>query len=211
VRHVQEGEPDIPLDLLQLDLHLAAQLQVECAERLVEQEERGTVHHGAGQRHPLLLPAGELRRAPLREVVEFDEPERLMRESARVVDPAALQPECDVLDDRHVREERVALEHRVDGTSIRLGVRDVLAADQDATGCRFLESGDQAQRRRLAAARGAEQGEERSGRDRQIEVLDRGESREPLRDADELEVRSGLREAGRHCQAPRRTLWNAAP
>ena len=123
MRHVQEGEADIPLDLLQLDLHLPAQLQVEGAERLIEQEQGRTVHDGAGQGDALLLPAGELRRAPLREVVELDEAERLVRETARVVDAAALQPERDVLDDRHVREERVALEHGVDGAPVRLGVR----------------------------------------------------------------------------------------
>ena len=34
---------------------------------------------------------------------------------------------------------------------------DVLAADQDAAGARLLETGDQAQRGRLAAAGGPEQ------------------------------------------------------
>ena len=34
-----EGDPDLALDLLQLDLHLAAELQVERAERLVEQQD----------------------------------------------------------------------------------------------------------------------------------------------------------------------------
>ena len=38
VRDVDERHPELLLDLLQLDLHLLAQLQVERAERLVEQE-----------------------------------------------------------------------------------------------------------------------------------------------------------------------------
>ncbi len=38
VGDVDEGDPDLALDLLELDLHLAPQLQVERAERLVEQQ-----------------------------------------------------------------------------------------------------------------------------------------------------------------------------
>jgi hypothetical protein len=39
VRDVDEGQPDLLLDLLELDLHRLAQLQVERAERLVEQQD----------------------------------------------------------------------------------------------------------------------------------------------------------------------------
>ena len=45
---------------LELDLHLAAQLEVEGAERLVEQQHLGPVDQGAGQRDALPLAAGEL-------------------------------------------------------------------------------------------------------------------------------------------------------
>ena len=38
VRHVDERDPDVALDVLQLDLQALAQLQVERAERLVEQQ-----------------------------------------------------------------------------------------------------------------------------------------------------------------------------
>jgi hypothetical protein len=41
VRDVDEGEADVLLDPLQLDLHLLAQLQVERAERLVEEQHAG--------------------------------------------------------------------------------------------------------------------------------------------------------------------------
>ena len=64
---VEEGDPDLALDLLQLDLHLLAQLQVERAERLVEQQHRRAVDERAGERHALHLAARELarlRRAP---------------------------------------------------------------------------------------------------------------------------------------------------
>jgi hypothetical protein len=43
--------------------NLLAQLQVERAERLVEEQHRGVVDERAGQRDALLLAAGELARA----------------------------------------------------------------------------------------------------------------------------------------------------
>jgi hypothetical protein len=43
VGDVDEGQPDLGLDPLELDLHLAAQLEVQRAERLVEQEHLGAV------------------------------------------------------------------------------------------------------------------------------------------------------------------------
>ena len=52
--------PDLGLDPLELELHLPAQLEVEGAERLVEQQHLGPVDQRPGQRDPLLLAAGEL-------------------------------------------------------------------------------------------------------------------------------------------------------
>ena len=68
--------------VLELELHLPAQLQVERAERLVEQQQGRAVHDRAGQRDALLLAAGELRGPALREVVELDEAQRLVRDLA---------------------------------------------------------------------------------------------------------------------------------
>src|SRR3954464_4197944 len=62
VRHVDEADPDLALDPLELELHVLAQLEVERAEGLVEQQHRGTVRQGAGQGDALLLAARELTR-----------------------------------------------------------------------------------------------------------------------------------------------------
>ena len=60
VRHVDERDADLALDPLQLHLQALAELQVEGAERLVEQQDLGQVDQRAGQRDPLLHAAGEL-------------------------------------------------------------------------------------------------------------------------------------------------------
>jgi hypothetical protein len=52
---------------LQLQLHLLAELQVERAERLVEQQDTRVVNERAPERDALLLAARELPRLPLRE------------------------------------------------------------------------------------------------------------------------------------------------
>ena len=61
------------LDRLQLELHLAAELEVEGAERLVEQEDLRLVHERAGERDALLLAARELARLALLHALEVDE------------------------------------------------------------------------------------------------------------------------------------------
>ena len=56
-----QGDAELLLQLLQLELHLLAQLAVERAERLVAQAApRGSITMRAGQRDALLLAAGEL-------------------------------------------------------------------------------------------------------------------------------------------------------
>ena len=67
MRDVHEGDADLLLDALELELQLPAQAQVERAERLVEQQRPRPVDERAGERDALLLAAGELRRLALLE------------------------------------------------------------------------------------------------------------------------------------------------
>ena len=130
VRDVDEGDADLGLDPLQLDLHLLAELQVERAQRLVEQQHLRLVDERPRQRHALRLAAGELR--------------RLARPRSRGAGPArASRPTCwrdlgfghaaalaeaegDVVEDGHVREQRVVLEDGVDLALVRRQPGDVL-------------------------------------------------------------------------------------
>ena len=77
MRDVDERDPDLVLDPLQLELHLLAQLQVERAERLVEEQHARVVDERAGERDALLLAAGELARLPVSPPREVDELEDL--------------------------------------------------------------------------------------------------------------------------------------
>ena len=57
---VDKGLFGLLLDLLELELHALAQLEVECAERLVEKNDRRIADQGSRNGDALLLTAGEL-------------------------------------------------------------------------------------------------------------------------------------------------------
>ena len=134
VRDVHERRLRARLDLLELELHLLAQLEVERAERLVEQERGRLVDERARERDALLLAAGELARLALLHALEAHRAQRRGDARAHLVAAHALdaQPERHVLEHAHVREERVRLEHHVDVPLGRRHVRDVAAAQEDA-------------------------------------------------------------------------------
>ena len=73
MRDVDERDADVVLDRLQLELHLLAELEVERAERLVEQQHLRLVHKRAGERDPLLLTTGELARLALAHPLQADD------------------------------------------------------------------------------------------------------------------------------------------
>ena len=77
MRDVHEGDADLLLDALELDLQLLAQAQVERAERLVEEQRPRAVDQRAGERDALPLAAGELGGLALGEVAELDHLQRL--------------------------------------------------------------------------------------------------------------------------------------
>ena len=139
VGDVDERDPELALERLELDLHLLAQLQVERAERLVEQQHRRRVDDRPRERDALALPARELHRLAVADLREAHRAEHLLRLGARARAVAALHAQAvlDVLLHGHVREERVVLEDRVDVALERRHARDVVAAELDvpASGC----------------------------------------------------------------------------
>ena len=58
VRDEDESDSERTLELLELDLHLFAELQVECAKGFIEQQDFGLIDEGAGKRHALTLTTG---------------------------------------------------------------------------------------------------------------------------------------------------------
>ena len=159
-----------------------AQLQVQGAEGLVEQQGLGQVDQGAGERDALLLAAGELVRLALRHVGQAHDLEQLHHAGLDDVVRRLLvaQAERHVLEHVHVGEQRVVLEHGVDVALVGRGARDVLAVQQDPPGGGLFEPGDHPQRGGLAAARRTEHREELALGDVEVGGLDRDVVPEPL-------------------------------
>src|SRR5262249_19026280 len=70
------------------------------------------------------------------------------------------QAELDVLRHILVRKKSVALEHHAEAAVARLEIVDHAPVDADFARGRVLETGNHAQRRRLAAAGGTDEGDE---------------------------------------------------
>src|SRR5262249_58127276 len=83
---------------------------------------------------------------------------------------ALARPEADVLSHRHPWKQRVVLEHHA-AVAGRAG--DLPAAHHHLASGRLLESGNETQQRRLAAARGADEADELSRPDREIDAGER--------------------------------------
>jgi hypothetical protein len=99
------------------------------------------------------------------------------------------QPEGEILVDAHVREDRVVLEDEADVAATRIDPADGTAVEVDLAARRPLETGDHVHRRRLPAARGPEQCDERSVHDRQVEIVHGDERSEALRQMFEPDLR----------------------
>ena len=158
----------VVVDRLDLDLHALAELLVERAERLVHQQQARPRHERARHRHALLLPPGELARVAAPEAGQLDEGEGRLHPSRQLglrQPRAHPQGERDVLEDAHVREQRVVLEDHPEVAPVSRRARDGAAVEEDLAGVRLQEPGDEVQRRRLAGAARAEQRDEAAGRD----------------------------------------------
>ena len=128
---------------------------------------------------------------PLHRVTEADELEQLLhalpsRAPLVLPDP---QPELDVLLGRHVREQAVRLEDHPHVAPIRGDARDVLAVDDDRSGVRPVEAGDEAKRGRLPAPGRTEQRQELALVECDVDPVQRDDRPEGPPELVELEVR----------------------
>ncbi len=163
---------------------LHAQLGVEIRKRLVHEERLRLADDRAAKRDPLPLTTGQLSRLAIEQRVQAERLRRFERESTALLarHSAALQRELDVPPHRHVRIQRVRLEHHRDVAVLGFDVVHDLLADRDRALCRFLEPRDHAQRSRLATARRSEQDEEPAVADLQGEIVYRHDVAESFGD-----------------------------
>ena len=173
VGDVDDGRLEALVEAGDLGAGLDAQLGVEVRERFVHQEDRRLADDRPTERDALALPAGQLLRLAIEQLLELDGLGRLVDPALDLGlgDLAQLEPEGEVLAHRHVRVERVALEDHRDVAILGRDVVDDAVADPQRPGGDLLEAGDHPQAGRLAAARWSDQDHEFAVADLQVEVL----------------------------------------
>ena len=131
VGDVDHGGLEALVEAGDLGARLDAQLGVEVGERLVHQEHGRLADDGPAERDALALAAGQLLRLAIEQLLELDGLGRLVDPplDLGLGDLAQLQAEGEVLADRHVRVERVALEHHRDVAILGGDVVDDPVAD----------------------------------------------------------------------------------
>ena len=150
--HVERGDSGLLDDAAQVVAQPQPQLRVKVAERLIEQEQLGLVDEAARERHALHLAAGERYH---RTFGKFRKPDQLQHVTSFALDfdarlAAMAERIGDVLSDRHVRPDRVGLEHHPDVAQARRHLdaverrRHQSPADADAPGGGMLEARDAA-------------------------------------------------------------------
>ncbi len=164
--------------------------RVDAARGLVEEDDAGPVHHGAGQRQPLLPAARQLAGQPVLLALEarhVDGPGLALAGlgTAQAVDPAE---EAEVLPDGEVVVEAEALAHVADAALDALRVlRDVDTEDEPRARGRREQAAQHADGRGLAGAVRAEEAEDLALGHRERHAVDRGEGAEALGELAELD------------------------
>ena len=173
MRHVDEGGAQALVQSDELGAHLGAQLGVEVGERLVHEEDLGLLDHGAGKGHALALASRELRGLSVKVLLEADDVGELLDApvSLRLGDLGVDEAELHVLSNGHGGVEGVVLEDHGDVALAGLGVVHADAVDEEVAGADFLQAGNHAQRRCLAAAGRANEHGEATVLDGEVHVL----------------------------------------
>src|SRR3989475_7019512 len=172
--HEDRGDPDLLLEALDLAAHLVAKPGVEIRERLVQEKDVRPLHERAREGDALLLATGELRGSAIEQCVDLDERGGLAHAPLALFlahGTAKLEREADVLGDRHVRVQRVALEDHADPAFLWEEVIDTSVTEEDLSARRTVDASDHEQGRGLPAAGRPEERDELARADLEIELV----------------------------------------
>ena len=155
-------DADFLLDVFQFALHFLAQLEIQCTERLVEQQNFRLVDQRAGDGNTLLLTAGHLRDAALVKAAQTDQTQHaldlLLDDVFRLL--FEIETESNIVIHVQMRKQRVFLEYRVDLALVRRQTGNILAVKQHLTVIGVEKARNDAQECGFAAAGRAEQRDE---------------------------------------------------
>jgi hypothetical protein len=199
--------------LLDLDAHLHPQLGVEVRQRLVEQEHLRIADDGAAHRDALALAAGKLAGKPFQIGAQSEDFGGALHPRVDLRFRRAAQPQrkAHVRRDRHVRIERVVLEHHGDVALLGRQVVHHPVADADFAGGDVLQSRDHAQQGGLAAAGRADQDDELAIANGNVDAMNDGRRAKGLADIVDRDRRHTLSRwrAAPRCRLPSQVAFRA--
>jgi hypothetical protein len=141
VGHVDRGDAEVGLELGDVGAGRHPHLRVEVRQRLVHAEHLRGAHDRAAHRHPLPLTTESAFGLRLEVLGQLQDPGRLGHPLLALLDRhlGHLQREGHVVGHRHVRVQRVVLEHHRDVAVLGRHVGDVAVADEDLPGVDLLQ------------------------------------------------------------------------
>ena len=174
VGYEYDRDAEVALDFFQLLAHLLTDFCIERGERLVEQEQGGLEEQAARDGDTLLLAAGHLVRILLLAAAHGYESEHLLDVCVDLSlgHLAELEAEGEVFVNGHVRPQVVALEHHCGRALLGGQADDGLTIDGDVAARDVEEAADGAQDGGLAAAGGAEEGDDLTFVNIEVDVFD---------------------------------------
>ena len=177
--HIDRGDFEFLVQPANFEAHLFAQIRVQIAQRLVHQKNLRLDDQGASQRHSLLLSARQLGRITILQLRQMHDAEQLgnFLRDLGFGNFFELESVGDVLRHGHVRPDGIALKDHRHVAPLR---RHRERREDDATSpptrisprIRLQKTGEQTQRRGLAATGRTEQRDEFAVADFQVESID---------------------------------------
>ena len=176
VGDIDKGDAEGFLKIFEFRLHLAAEIEVECAEGFVEQKDARLCTDGTGDGDTLFLTAGEGGGKAAFIAGHTDEAERI----GDAADDLGFRYLCfrdtegvgDIIEDVHMRKERVTLEDGIDLAEVWFGGSNVAAVEDDLPLIGFFESAEDTEECGFSAAGRTEDGEEFAASDLKGEITD---------------------------------------
>ena len=165
------------MQLTQPAAQLFTHLRIQRAERFIQQQNLRLYRQGARQRHALLLTTGQLRRIAIRQVSQLHHLQQFghfgfnRRRIGSFTARQHGQAKSDVIEHRHMAEQRIVLEDEAHFTVAGVHPADVGAVEADMTAGLMLQPGDNPQQGSFPGAGRPQQRDHLSGRDIQRDII----------------------------------------
>ena len=159
---IDKGDSQFIFQANQFVLHLLPQLQIQRAERFIEEQHSRFIHDGTGNRNSLLLPAGERIHGTFLIALQIHEFQGVLNFVPDVF--FRLLPDTEskgnIVRNIHVRKQSILLKNRIELPFVCRKIRDILPFKKDTSLIRLLKSSNNSKCSRFSAARRPEQSHE---------------------------------------------------